>query len=398
MNSFAYGYPVTGFSDTEESSSARVFRFKVPARTGDRPLSIEGLSRWESVLTRSLNALHPHARMRFADPFLLRAPVGGWRGRFLRTQGLRAPAGLVLALDPVLPGGERCLDCPEVTACAGDALSYATMSRVVREGRFLGVRMFFCLARDPLSYRQELLDLALRHQDCAFLLLSPVPVTEEGFLRDLAEAGNAAMVLTVDGFELETDALHGPGAFATFTRAMKASRAAGLPFGFAACCYNGNSPAVFSRGFLEGLLESGALFGLYYPYSERRSGRDRYPTAVQLRDTALRIQNARERYPISLVDLRQDVTFRCLEARDGMPLHWVGPGIRHFTLLESLGLAALGPRGGFGQAARRRSCPLHGDPEWPKTALGLALARPQGRGFFSFEETSKDGQCLAVAR
>ena len=381
MISFVYGYPVTGFSGTEESSSARVFRFKAPAPAGGRPPNIEGLSRWESALTRSLNALHPHARMRFADPFLLRAPAGGRRGRFLRAQGLRAPAGLVLALDPVLPGGDGCLACPEAAACAGDSMSYATMSRVVREARFLGVRMFFCLARDPLSYRPELVDLALRHPDCAFLLLSPEAVTEEGFLRDLAEAGNAAVVLGVVGFELETDVLHGPGAYAAFERAMKAARAAGLPFGFAACCYNGNAPAVFSRGFLEGMLEDGALFGMYYTCPERRSGRDRQPTAVQLRDTAVRIRSARERYPISLIDLRQDVTFRCAEAREGMPLHWVDSSIRHLTLLESLELAALGSRCGCDDAAHRRSCVLRRRPGMAQDRPEPGAGAPSGRRF-----------------
>jgi hypothetical protein len=169
---------------------------------------------------------------------------------------------------------------------------------------------------------------------------------------------------------------------------MKSAREAGLPFGFAACYYNGNAPSVFSRGFLEGLIEGGALFGLYYPYPGRFPGRELHPTALQLRNTGLRIQNARERYPISLLDLRQDVTFRCLEAGKGLPMHWVSAGLRHLTLLESLELAALGARPVTGEGAHRRGCPLHGDAQWAKTALGAALAGPQERAFFSFGESS----------
>jgi len=383
MLSFAYGYPVTGASEEADAESARVFRFKVPAREADSaPLRSEPPSRWQSVLIRSLNALHSHARMRFADPFLLRAPLG--RRKSLRGLGLRAPVGLVLALDPVLPGGERCAGCLSAAECAGEGFSYGNLARLVREAHGLGVRLFFCLARDPLVYRQELVDLALRHDDCAFLLLSPRAVTEEGFLRDLADAGNAGLVLSVDGFELETDALHGSGAYAACNRAMKSARAAGLPFGFAACYYNGNAPSVFSRGFLEGLIEGGALFGLYYPYPGRFSERPLHPTALQLRNTGMRIQSARERYPISLVDLRQDVTFRCLEGGEGLPMHWVGAGMRHLTLLESLELAALG----HAWRSHRRGCPLRADTQWARTALGVALAGPQERAFFSFGESS----------
>ena len=384
MFSFAYGYPVTGALEEADMDSARILRFRDAAKTPEaesRPLGAEPASRWQSVLTRSLNRLHPHARIRFADPFLLRGPLG--RRRSLRGLGLRAPVGLVLALDPVLPGGERCADCPSAGECAGDGFSYGSLTRLVREGRALGVRLFFCLAGDPLAYRQELLDLALRFTDCAFLLMSPRAVTEEGFLRDLAGAGNAGLVLSVDGFELDTDALHGSGAYAACQRAMAIAREAGLPFGFAACYYNGNAPAVFSRGFLEGLIEGGALFGLYYPGFPVR---ERPPTAQQLRDTGLRIQGARERYPISLIDVRQDVTFRCLDVREGLPMHWVGAGLRHLTLLESLELAVLGPRPDSDRP--KRDCPLRTDAQWPKGALGVALATPQGRAFLSFGERS----------
>ncbi len=387
MFSFAYGYPVTGASEQADADGARIFRFKVPAQGAQsKPLRSEPPSRWQSVLIRSLNALHPHARMRFADPFLLRAPLG--RRKSLRGLGLRTPVGLMLALDPVLPGGERCAGCLSAAECAGEGFSYSSLARLVREAHALGVRLFFCLARDPLVYRQELLDLALRHSDCAFLLLSPRAVSEEGFLRDLAEAGNAGLVLSVDGFELETDALHGSGAYAACNRAMKSARAAGLPFGFAGCYYNGNAPSVFSRGFLEGLIEGGALFGLYYPHPGRFSARSLHPTALQLRNTGMRIQSARERYPISLVDLRQDVTFRCLESGQGLPLHWVGAGLRHLTLLESLELAALGSPPGPARRAHRRGCPLRTEAQWAKTALGVALAAPQQRAFFSFGESS----------
>jgi hypothetical protein len=69
-------------------------------------------------------------------------------------------------------------------------------------------------------------------------------------------------------------------------------------------------------------------------------------------------------------------------------MHWVGAGLRHLTLLESLELAALGSHPGSGRLAHRRGCPLRLDAQWAKTALGAALAGPQERAFFSFGESS----------
>jgi len=384
MTRLAHGYPVTGCVEEEEAEtgSARFFRFKAPRA--------EDSSRWQGVLVRDLNSLHPQARMRFADPFLLRAPIPGHAGirRRLRAQGLRLPAGIVLPLDPVLPAGARCAGCASEHRCAGQALSYGRLHRIVAQGRALGVRLFLCLARELPRFREELVDLALRYPDCAFLLLSPEAPTEEGFLQELAEAGNAALVLPVDGFALETDSLRGPGAYDAFTRAMAGARSAGLPFGFAGCYYNGNAPTLFSRGFLEGLIEGGALFGLYYPYSLPRAS-----SGVQLRDTALRLQAARERYPVSLLDLRLDVSFGGAGPAENLPVHWAGPELAHLTLLESLEQAALPPRDRALPAdPKDRSCPLRTDPQWAKDALARALAQPYRRSALSRGETSNAGQ------
>jgi hypothetical protein len=78
------------------------------------------------------------------------------------------------------------------------------------------------------------------------------------------------------------------------------------------------------------------------------------------------------------------VTFRCLDVREGLPCT-VGAAAPP-ALLESLELAALGPRPD--SAGPQPDCPLRTDAQWPKGALGVALAGPQERAFLSFGERS----------
>ena len=280
-------------------------------------------------------------------------------------------------------------------------MSYEELNRAVGEALWAGIHLCFLFTRYPLSYRQEILDLALRYPDCAFILLGPTAISDSDFLQDLAEAGNAAVTLNVDGQALETDSLRGLGSYERFRRALEAARGAGAPFGFAACCYNGNLPSVLSPGFLETLTADGALFGLYYPYlalrisgaGSLRLGRE------QLERLSAQIRESRKRSPIALIDVYQDVSFIGQGARGSLFLQRLDSSIRHMTLLESLerDAAGLPARLYPGDPEHLGACPLLHERGWPKRLLCNALAADQRREPLSFGESSKEGQWVPVA-
>jgi hypothetical protein len=280
-------------------------------------------------------------------------------------------------------------------------MAYDELNRVVFEGRSAGVHLYFLLTRYPLSYHEEILDLGLRYQDCAFVLLGPTAIVEGDFLQDLAAAGNIAVTLNVDGYALETDSLRGAGAYARFRRSREAVRQAGAPFGFAACCYNGNLPSVLSRGFLDQLMADGALFGAYYPYLAARTsgigslrlGRE------QLAGMAEKVRELRVGCPLPLIDVQREVSFVGKGSRGGLLLHRVNSAIRYLTVVESLERAALGPTSCLypGDQESRGDCPLLHEENWQKRLLYETLAADQRLEPLSFSDSSNEGQWVPVA-
>jgi hypothetical protein len=361
------------------------------------------LDKKNGILSRSINALHPSARLRFAAPFLLASPrrLGRQGRRRMQEQGLPAPDGVLLSLDPVLVAEERCGGCFAVAKCCGTSMAYDELSRVVFEGRLAGVHLYFLLTRYPLSYHEEILDLGLRYPDCAFVLAGPSAILEGDFLQDLASAGNIALTLNVDGYALETDSLRGAGSYARFRKARDAARQAGAPFGFASCCYNGNLPSVLSSGFLDQLTEDGALFGAYYPYLAPRSSGigPLHLDRKQLADMTEKVRELRAGSPLTLIDVQRDVSFVGKDARGGLLLHRVNSAIRHLTLLESLERAALGPATCLypGDPESRGDCPLLHEQDWQKRLLYETLAADQRLEPLSFSDNANEGQWVPVA-
>lgn len=398
MNKQVHGYPVTGFEVEEEGDDPQAGATGVP-----RLLRLVNNRKWEAVLSRNVNALHPSARLRFVAPFLLASPrsLGRQARRRLRQRGLPAPDAVLMSLDAALPGEQRCEGCAAAPECSGVAMTYDELNRVVSEGRAAGIHLYFLFTRYPLSYRQEILDLGLRHQDCAFILLGPTAIVDGDFLQDLAEAGNIAVLLNVDGYALETDSLRGAGAYSRFRRSLETARGAGVPFGFSACCYNGNLPSVLSRGFLEGLVADGALFGVYYPYlalrisgiGSLRLGRE------QLMSLGGKIRQLKEHSPIALIDVHRDVSLVGQSSRGSLLLHRVDSSIRNLTLLESMERAAQGPSACLypGDPEHRGACPLLNEEGWPKRLLCNSLAADQRREPLSFGDSSNEGQWVPVA-
>jgi hypothetical protein len=398
MNKQVHGYPVTGFVEEEDSDDPQA------GATGEpRPLRLVKNRKWEAILSRNVNALHPNARLRFVASFLLGSPrsLGRQARRRLRQRGLPAPDAILLSLDAALPGEQRCDGCVAASECSGAAMTYDELNRVVSEGQSAGIHLYFLLTRYPLSYREEVLDLGLRHRDCAFILLGPAAILDGDFLQDLAEAGNVAVLLNVDGYALETDSLRGAGAYSRFHRSLESARGAGVPFGFTACCYNGNTPSVLSRGFLEALVADGALFGVYYPHLALRvSG----VGSLRLGREALmslggKIRELKERSPIALIDVHSEVSFVGQDPRGSLLLHRVDSSIRNLTLLESLECAAQGLSACLypGDPEHRGVCPLLNEEGWPKRLLCNSLAADQRREPLSFGDSSNEGQWVPVA-
>ena len=82
----------------------------------------------------------------------------------------------------------------------------------------------------------------------------------------LAEVGNVALAISVEGFDQANDFRRGAGTYAKTVRAMDLLREVGAPFGFSTCYHAENTEEVASEGFVDAMIEKGCMFGWYFTY------------------------------------------------------------------------------------------------------------------------------------
>jgi hypothetical protein len=194
--------------------------------------------------------------------------------------------------------------------------------------------------------RDDVLELALNHQDCRFLSLTSASVGDS-FAGSLARAGNIAIVVSGVG----SDYLHGQnGGSVHFPHnAFEILRQNGVPFGFAVCYHGENVDRVVSDEFLDTMVDKGCLFGWYSPYWPAHSGlldRTRLTTG-QLDYLFRRMQTHRRRRSICLVDLSRDVLLTGFGNSVGSLtldypiIHYTNGVLENITLIESLELISV---------------------------------------------------------
>lgn len=275
-------------------------------------------------------------------PDVARWPASAQEGR----AGPHAPGALLLCLDPILPGRILCEGCPAHSACLPEPMSYRHIDRVVSEARPLGVRRFLLLSHKPAAYGGEVLDLALKHRDCLFLLLGVPAVPDEALAAELAGADNLHLVVNATDLICGGTGRGVSGASRLTEQTLQLLRAEGTRFGYSCCCTRRDLAALFVREGVEQLAALGAGFGMYFPYMPRswNSAAPLAPSAAEWAAAGERIRTLRGGVSIPLFDWTAD--FRFLDGPDGRGstgastlLHAVDSRIQHVTLEESLELA-----------------------------------------------------------
>lgn len=186
-----------------------------------------------------------------------------------RHNGTCPPTTMVIS--PTKACNLRCAGCYANSGATPEQLGWEVLDRIVTEAKEQwGMRFFTISGGEPLVYRsqgKELLDLALKHDDCFFQMYTNGVLIDREMARRLEEAGNMIPAISVEGFQERTDARRGEGVFAHILEAMANLRVAGVPFGISLTATRQNAEEILSDAFIDYFFEKQqAVFGWVFQY------------------------------------------------------------------------------------------------------------------------------------
>ncbi|HEB35217.1 MAG TPA: radical SAM protein [Candidatus Aminicenantes bacterium] len=229
----------------------------------------------------------------------------------LEEEGFKAPWFFVIS--PTNTCNLNCYGCYAHEYQKGQGLSYATLDRIVKEAKELGVRFLTISGGEPFYYRdketgKDLWDLAKKHNDMYFQIYTNGTLLDEKTIERLAKIGNIAPAISMEGFEKETDERRGRGVWEKINKARQDLYQAGVLQGFSVTVTRQNAEVVTSDEFMDNLIANNISFGWYFIYIPigKSPAVELMPTPEQRSKLREKIWEWRSKKPIFIGDFWDD--------------------------------------------------------------------------------------------
>ncbi len=212
-----------------------------------------------------------------------------------------------LVLSPTMRCNLNCYGCYADNYDKRDELSTGEIHRLLEEAKGMGIYFITISGGEPFI-RQDLLDIFAAHQDMFFQVFTNGTLINEPMSKILSGLGNVLPAISVEGWEKETDARRGSGAFQKILAALARLKEAGVFFGFSATATRQNNELIISDEFVNFLAEQGCFIGWYFNYIPigKEPALELMPTPEQRIHRMKRLGELRKKSPILLADFFND--------------------------------------------------------------------------------------------
>ena len=340
-------------------------------------------SKWMQYVNRILNEVDPHViKMSALDYGFEAAFCGKKEINEMRVKHQCNIPWLIL-MDPTSACNLHCTGCWAAEYGNRLNLTFDEMDNLICQGKEMGIYFYMFTGGEPLVRKADLIRLAEKHYDCAFLSFTNGTLVDETFCADLKRVGNLYLAISLEGFETANDGRRGPGVFEKVKHAMQLLKDHNLPFGISTCYTSANYKDITSEEFYDMIIEAGALFIWFFHYMPvgNDAAPELMPNPEQRKAVYERIRAFRSSKPIFSLDFQNDAEYigGCIAggryylhinaAGDVDPcvfIHYSNANIHEVSLLDAL-------KSPIFQAYRKgqpfndnmlRPCPMLENPEY----------------------------------
>jgi MoaA/NifB/PqqE/SkfB family radical SAM enzyme len=137
---------------------------------------------------------------------------------------------------------------------------------IIREAHELGMSLVMIAGGEPLT-RPEILDVTRRFPDIIFPLFTNGLLLDDRLVKELRRQRHVLPVISLEGFELETDERRGLGVYDRARRAIERLAGSDIFFGVSLTITRRNFALLTSPRFFKTLHDAGARIFIYVEYT-----------------------------------------------------------------------------------------------------------------------------------
>jgi MoaA/NifB/PqqE/SkfB family radical SAM enzyme len=270
----------------------------------------EGKDFLKSILLhgrRAISHCSKSCRAKFAENLIVNEFITAdpQRDLFFSRCGFYPPFFLVIS--PTMRCNLNCYGCYAWEYDKGAELETDLVHRILNEAREMGIYFITVSGGEPFI-RRDLLDIFAAHDDLYFQVYTNGTFIDSSLAKTLSRLGNVLPVISVEGWEKETDDRRGPGAFQKILAAMSRLREEGVLFGFSATATRQNNELIISEQFVRFLAEQGCFIGWFFNYIPigKKPTMNLMPTPEQRIYRRRQLVELRNKIPMVMADFWND--------------------------------------------------------------------------------------------
>jgi MoaA/NifB/PqqE/SkfB family radical SAM enzyme len=257
---------------------------------------------------RAIKMMNPTVRAKLVNNFLLGGILSGYKKRyaFWEKYGVAPPGNLMVS--PTIKCNLRCYGCYAGTHQISADLSRAEVEELIVEAGKAGTNIITFLGGEPFTM-PWLLDVVEKFPDTGFQIFSNSLLLDDEKIARLAQAGNAIIVIGLDGPKEFTDGRKGEGAFEGALANMKKLSNAGVLVGYSTMVSRKNFDHIYADEFIDTMIDHGAAFGwcaIAIPQGKACKDLQLVPTPEQKAMISEKVRNVRARKPLIIIDFYSD--------------------------------------------------------------------------------------------
>ena len=213
-------------------------------------------------------------------------------------------------ISPTMRCNLRCKGCYAGEYTTKDDLPIEEIDRIIDEGKKSGVAFFTILGGEPFILG-EMLDIYKKHNDTFFQTYTNGTLINENVVEKLKKVGNVIPMISLEGYEPETDSRRGKGTYKKIMEGMDLLRKNGIPFGNSIMVTKHNYKLAMSDKFIDMLIKKGSYVVWYFLYMPvgRKPDPKLMPTPKQRAYMRKRRDYIRNNKPIFIIDFWNDAEY-----------------------------------------------------------------------------------------
>jgi len=236
-------------------------------------------------------------------------------------------------ISPTMRCNLQCIGCYANKYSREDDMPLKVLDSILTQAEDMGIAFFTMLGGEPFI-RDDLFKIYKKHNKAFFQAYTNGTLINEKTIERLFEVANVVPILSLEGFEKETDERRGKGVYKKVMNAMDLLKKANIPFGFSVDVTRKNEPVVASEEFIDHMIAKGALLGWYFlsmPMGQKPD-LSLMPTPKQRAHLREFDNLVRDKKQIFIVDFWNDAPYvgGCIAGRSYVhitPKGWVEPCI-----------------------------------------------------------------------